>query len=328
MLPHYLEALTWARTAAEYLSTTFKPQDFDILEYPETGGEGAKISASRNSSNPRFICRIHSGWLDAYANNILERTLLLRLQKEACDKADELVSPSAFMAGSYVKKTLGINRPVSICRNPISLWPSPVAWKTKKMIHLLYVGRVEYRKGLQVLLKALDEIGEESANIILRVVGQMHPPTRELDRQCIEYFKSRLAEKSVTSPYKIEFIGPCPHSDMAKHYDWAGIQVIPSLMENYPYVALEGLSRGCHLLGSNVGGIPEIIDRPSRGSLFPLENSTLLAQKIRECIHRGLEISDGKQAMAEEIRSEFDPENCYLRLMEAYGANLSQRVKG
>jgi glycosyltransferase involved in cell wall biosynthesis len=99
-------------------------------------------------------------------------------------------------------------------------------------------------------------------------------------------------------------------------------------MDNYPYVALEGLSRGCFVIGSEVGGIPEIIDRPERGLLFASENSTQLAEKIRECRRREQEISEGRRKMAEEIRSEFALESCYRRLMEVYGADLSQRTQG
>ena len=54
---------------------------------------------------------------------------------------------------------------------------------------------------------------------------------------------------------------------MHRHYDWAGALILPSLMENYPYAALEGLSRGCFLLGSDVGGIPEIIRHGENGLL-------------------------------------------------------------
>lgn len=331
-LPHYLEALTWARTAAHYLATRLDPGGFDAWEYPETGGEGAFFPDS-GARGPRLICRIHTGWMDAYAENRWERMLLLRLQRKACLRSDHLVSPSAYMAGSYVRDTLGINRFVTVSKNPIRLWEKPLPKEAKDLSRLLYVGRVEHRKGLQVLLKALDELGEEARGLTLRVVGQMYPPTRELDRSCQAFFAARLAEYGKpegtgSGGYRIEYIGPCDHADMPRHFDWAGIQVLPSLMENYPYAALEGLSRGCFLIGSEVGGIPEIIDRPGRGMLFTLENSTQLAGKIRECRRRDREISGGLRDMAEEIRSEFDPETCYLRLMETYGADLPQRVTG
>lgn len=326
-LPNYLEALTWARTAANYLSSAAALNGLDVWEYPETAGEGAFFPRSAIGNQTRLVCRIHTGWLNGYTANPLERTLLLRLQKKSCIHANTLVSPSAYMANSYLRNTLGISNSVIVSRNPFSPWKNPIDWENKSLDHMLYVGRVEYRKGLQTLLKALDLLGEDAKGITLRVVGHMHPPSRELDRQSIEYFKEHLAKQAGKENYAVEYAGPSVHGDMPRHYDWAGIQVIPSLIENYPYVALEGLSRGCYLIGSNVGGIPEIIDHVGRGMLFEPENSTQLAEKIRECRRRKREISEGRRESVEQIRNEFAPGACYQRLMEVYGADLSQRTQ-
>jgi glycogen synthase len=37
-LPHYLDALTWAKTVAQFLNLRFKDEKFDLWEFPETGG--------------------------------------------------------------------------------------------------------------------------------------------------------------------------------------------------------------------------------------------------------------------------------------------------
>lgn len=325
-LPHYLDALTWARTAADYLGTRLDPDDFDVWEFPETAGEGAFFPRPRGSGGPRLICRIHTGWMDAYADNFLERRLLLGLQKRACLRADTLVSPSRYMAGDYLRKTLGLDGSARVSRNPIRLWDEPVDWSSKRGCHLLYVGRVEHRKGLQVLLEALDLLGPEGEGITLRVVGHAYPPTRALDLDCIRDFEAHRDGNAVPGRkgFALEYAGPCDHARLYRHYDWAGVLVIPSLMENYPYVALEGLSRGCFLIGSDVGGIPEIIDRSARGLLFPAENSALLAGKIRECRQREHEIPRSMREVAAGIRAEFAPEACAGRLLETYGRDFSE----
>ncbi|MDB5047666.1 MAG: family 2 glycosyl transferase [Fibrobacteres bacterium] len=329
-LPHYLDALTWARTAAQYLATQLDPGTFDAWEFPETAGEGAFFPAGSGSRRPRLVCRVHTGWMDAYADNFLERRLLLALQRKACLRADLLVSPSEYMAGDYVRKTLGLGREVKVNRNPLMLWDDPIDWSAKRTANLLYVGRVEHRKGLQVLLKALDDLGSEAQGITLRVVGHMYPPTRELDVKCIDFFETHRTGNTVAGRhgYELEYAGPCDHARMFRHYDWAGVLILPSLMENYPYAALEGLSRGCYLLGSDVGGIPEIIDRPGRGMLFPVENSAFLAQKIRECMRRDREIPESMREVAAGVRAEFAPEACARRLLETYGPNLAERDRG
>ena len=327
-LPHYLDNLTWARTAARYLSENLDPSGFDAWEYPETGGEGAFFPARRpGRANPRLVCRVHTGWMDEYADNLLERRLLLKLQGQACRRADRIVSPSAFMAKGYVRDTLGLGRQAEVSRNPMALWDDPIDWESKSPDHILYVGRVEHRKGLQVLLAALDSLGADAEGITLRVVGHMYAPTRESDAECIRRFQAH--RDSPQGPggrrYGLEYAGPCDHGRMTVHYDWAGTLVIPSLMENYPYAALEGLSRGCFVLGSDVGGIPEIIDRPTRGALFPAENSAILAGKIREWRLRNRAIPQEMRDVASGIRTEFAPDACARRLLETYGENRRER---
>lgn len=337
-LPQYLDALTWARTAAAHLDG-LPWRSFDAWEWPETMGEGALLPPMTGSSGPRGICRIHTGWMEEYAGNALERRLLLAFQRRACLNAARVVSPTRYMADAYARGVLGYPDEVSVNRNPIRLWPEPVDWSAKSMDHILYVGRVEWRKGLQVLLAALDAMGSAADGLKVRVVGHMHPPSRTRDRECQELFRARLAERSPSSGggpasggagYSLEYAGACAHDGMRKHYDWAGILVLPSLMENYPYAALEGLSRGCLLVGSRVGGIPEIIDRPGRGQLFPAGDSAILARIMGECRQRGFlpgaerpgsggSLPEALAENAEAMRAEFGPEACYRRLLEGYG---------
>src|SRR5690606_35149276 len=231
------------------------------------------------------------------------------------------------MAGDYAGKTLRLERQVKVSRNPLALWDAPIDWSAKRADRLLYVGRIEHRKGLQVILKALDSLGPEGEGITLRVVGRAYPPVRSEDAECQALFEARLRERAIPARggYSLEYAGPCDHAEMHRHYDWAGVLVLPSLMENYPYAALEGLSRGCFLIGSEVGGIPEIIDRPGRCELFPPENSAMLARKIRECRQRDRELPESMRAAAAGIRAEFAPEACVERLLETYGAEFPER---
>lgn len=327
-LPHYLDALTWARTAAAYLERGLDFASFDAWEWPETMGEGALTPVAGKGAGPVRVCRVHTGWMDEYADNPLERHLLLRLQRKACERADRVVSPTRHMAERYAGPVLGYRGKVEVNRNPLILWEEPVDWSAKSMRHVLYAGRVEWRKGLQVLLRALDALGSAAEGLEVRVVGHRHPPTRERDRECLELFEDHLARhaRGAGGPgYTLEYAGPSDHDGMRKHYDWAGILVLPSLMENYPYAALEGLSRGCLLLGSEVGGLPEIIDRPGRGSLFPAGDHASLARKMGQLCQRA-SLPDDLKRNAEDLRTEFGPDACYGRLLRTYAPEPGERT--
>src|SRR5690606_17064039 len=106
LLPHYLDALTWARTAARYIASRPEFAALEAWEYPETMGEGALLPSA--GMRALRVCRIHSGWTDSLADNALERRLLLGLQRRACLAAGRVVSPSAHMAGAYARDRLGL----------------------------------------------------------------------------------------------------------------------------------------------------------------------------------------------------------------------------
>jgi glycosyltransferase involved in cell wall biosynthesis len=61
--------------------------------------------------------------------------------------------------------------------------------------------------------------------------------------------------------------------------------VIPSLHENIPQVGLQALACQTPVVGSNVGGIPEIIRPGETGRLFPPGDAATLAQTIRAALH-------------------------------------------
>ena len=195
------------------------------------------------------------------------------------------------------------------------------------MRNILFVGRIEYRKGIDILLKALDEMGAAANGITLKVIGALYPGQEKLDDVCIKIFQDHLAQqKQKKLAYVIEYLGPIPQKLLRQHYDWAGLLIMPSRMDNYPYVALEGRSRGCYLLASDIGGLPELLNGPASGQLFPVENSLLLAEIIRQCREHEREILAGLPAITERLQTDFSPDACYQILLKAYGQKETETI--
>ena len=76
----------------------------------------------------------------------------------------------------------------------------------------------------------------------------------------------------------IEFYGPVPHADIAALLDDTDIYIQPSRTEGLPRALIEAMSRGCPALGSNVGGIPELLPA---NRLFPKGDINRLVELIR-----------------------------------------------
>jgi glycosyltransferase involved in cell wall biosynthesis len=67
---------------------------------------------------------------------------------------------------------------------------------------------------------------------------------------------------------RVTFLGSVPHRDLAEVYSAADALVLASAREGWPNVILEALACGTPVIGSRVGGIPEIITVPESGVLL------------------------------------------------------------
>jgi len=69
-------------------------------------------------------------------------------------------------------------------------------------------------------------------------------------------------------------------NEMPDVYRGSDVFVLPSENETFGQVFIEAMSCGLPVIGTNVGGIPEIISDSYNGYLIPVDNSSILAQKI------------------------------------------------
>jgi glycosyltransferase involved in cell wall biosynthesis len=250
----------------------------------------------------------------------LETRKILNLQLRACQKADKIISPSQFAAGPYTKKVLKWKGSVSVSPNPVVLWNQEVNWEAKQIFHLLYVGRIEYRKGLTFFLAALEKLQEKGLKATVKIIGDNGGLNTPKDKKCRERLKSFLSNYS--SPkngnLKVEMLPHQKHEHLYRYFDWAGLFILPSLSENYPYVALEALSRGCYVIASHTGGIPEIITSKSEGLLFKPGDAGELARHLAYCLKNPKIIRERALGSAEKIKRDFSPELCYKRIIDSY----------
>jgi len=126
--------------------------------------------------------------------------------------------------------------------------------------YILYIGSIEERKGLLYLAESVRNI-----DIKIKVFGQV------LDQS---YYK-RVQK---VAGDKLEFMDTT--KNLSEYYQKAKVVVMPSLSEPFGRVVLEAISFGKVVIGSDVGGIPEIIKDGYTGFLVPPANSSYLAAKI------------------------------------------------
>jgi glycosyltransferase involved in cell wall biosynthesis len=133
---------------------------------------------------------------------------------------------------------------------------------------LLFVGRLEYIKGVDILVKSMKGIIKELPNATLHIVGD-----GTLMRQLKSFVISNGLETRVIFHGRIS-------QNLPSFYKSADICVFPSRFDIAPNAILEAMSAGKPIIASKIGGIPEIIKSFENGILINLRVSDLVNSVI------------------------------------------------
>ncbi len=134
---------------------------------------------------------------------------------------------------------------------------------------ILFVGRLVYRKGPHILIKAFEIIRREYRDAVLIIAGEGS-------------MKGRLMEliDMLGLRENVAFVGKISDEELPDLYRSVDLCVIPSLFgESFGIVAIEAMASGTPIIASNSGGLREIITDGYNGLLFEPENYIMLAEK-------------------------------------------------
>jgi teichuronic acid biosynthesis glycosyltransferase TuaC len=139
---------------------------------------------------------------------------------------------------------------------------------------IVYVGRLDVRKGLLELVEAMAGLRGRRPNAHCYIVGDGP------DRPAILEAVTRLdAQAAVT------LVPSCPTSGVARWMAAADLVTLPSYKEGCPNVVIEALAAGRPVVATNVGGIPELMDH-SCGRLIPAKDPAALLQALDETLEQ------------------------------------------
>jgi glycosyltransferase involved in cell wall biosynthesis len=146
-------------------------------------------------------------------------------------------------------------------------------------IDLLFAGRLEYRKGIDILAGVIRDILAVDPRITMTFAGETMLRNGPLYRLRIE---NKL---SVDERKRVWFLGPVNRSELIVLYCRSTMLLMPSLFENAPYVLLEAMAAGLPVIGADAGGIREIVRHRENGLLFSLDNPSTLVACITEFVN-------------------------------------------
>jgi glycosyltransferase involved in cell wall biosynthesis len=139
---------------------------------------------------------------------------------------------------------------------------------------LLYVGSLIPRKGLHVLLQALQQIGS-TLDWRLTISG----------RSDVDSGYSRKMQRLARQPGlsgRVHFAGAPDDAALARQMENSQLLVVPSFYEGFGIVFLEAMSFGLPVLAAEAGAAPEVVPDGEAGCLVPPGSPHALAQRITE----------------------------------------------
>ena len=271
-IPHGLSRLAWARQVyAAYQGLVALKEKFDIIEYPDCGGEGYYFSRERRI--PRVI-RLHTPWemvrsLDNIHESPFDRTLIGHIERHSARRADAITCPSSALARELASRWRLKN---------ITVFPNPLPIDGSTMTSgndWIYTGRIEYRKGVHTLIEAYARLCESQTPPKLRIIGWPYGKLPD-GEEYSEYIEQLIIRKGCKS--KIEWVRGVPLSSIQGYLQRSCVAIFPSIWENLSYGCLEAMANGLAVVASRCGGFPEIINDEKNGLLFEPENVTELTE--------------------------------------------------
>lgn len=171
---------------------------------------------------------------------------------------------------------------------------------------VLFVGRLEEVKGVDILLKAVYYIKEKyGQSITVAIVG---------DGSKKDYLIKFARELKIDD--LVEFTGI--RQDVHELMKISKIFVLPSRWEGLPMVVLEAMANGIPVIATSVGGVPEIIEDQVNGILVPRENSKMLADKIFFLLNNAIVREKLAKNAYEKVRSHYSMEIYTKAILNLY----------
>lgn len=213
-------------------------------------------------------------------------------------KIDRIIAPSEFMRNKLIQGGFPEHQVVHLqnfAKDEILEWARKTDDKTDwKHPYVLFFGRLSKEKGVDVLVDAFERaLPQMPDNLKLVIAGD--GPEREA-----------LANKSSD---RIRFVGFKQGDELERLISGAAFACCPSVWrENMPYSIVEALAEGTPVVGSRIGGIPEIVIEGETGWLAEPGNAASLSEALIHALATAVD-TPTYRAVQQRCRS-YVLENC------------------
>lgn len=251
------------------------------------------------AGNIPFVLTYHAGTMkkQAFLSDILIFLYETCILPQTAKKATRIICVSHFVANTLLKMHLSKIAIVSPGVHTSLYKPDATMKRAEnRVLFAAYYKKMYKMKGLYSLIDAINQLD----GITLRVVG----------------------EKDECSSPNIEFVGVKQGKALVEEMQQASVLVLPSVapMESFGMVLIEAMACQTPVIGTNMGGIPEVITENVDGCIVPPGDSHALALAISKIIKDKDVASRMGQAGAAKVSERFTWEKCVEKTKEIFAS--------
>jgi glycosyltransferase involved in cell wall biosynthesis len=305
----------FAKRAAAVAERLIVEHDIDIVEGCEFEAPLYVLQHRRSlgrgpARKPPVLVHMHGATDVAFCHGVYDpgmryNRLASRLERFSIARADQLLFPSRhYAASSQAQFAIAPGRS-AVIPYPIELGAAPArpeeVWRSGS---LLFVGRLDYRKGVCEWLDAASRLARRHAGLRFEFAGanRLADDWRSGEAVLRSLLPADLAQRFV-------FHGPCDAARLHALRQAARIAVVPSRWDNLPYTALEAMAAGLPVLATAASGVAEVMRDGQEGWIAP----ECAALDLMDAAERALALPPAALARAGEAARARVAETCCNR---------------
>lgn len=277
------------------LTRFIRTHQIDIL-HVQSGSGGVFLLVKPSAP---LIVTAHHTYIDevhlVFKNPVKKmiKWIMSRLEKRTYTVADRIICVSADTASSLIKHYRIDAQKIVVIENSIDVHRFKVMpQRDRDPAHLLFIGRLEERKGVDVLLQAFLKLALAYPELALTLAGA------NLMGEWIPCF---IKEHALGG--RVHLPGQISDEQMMDLLATKTILVVPSRLEGFGLIAAEGMAAGIPVLISDTPGLRSIVRDGETGRIFRDDCASIL----EEMLHDRASLEKISQRAREEALVRFDP---------------------
>ncbi len=310
--------ITYSAQVASAVAELHAREPLDLVEFADWGSE-AYVHLLNQTEWNRIPTVIHLhgpivmfahaiGWPDPKSRFYA----VARMMEETCLQQADAVFSSSRCSAEWCERFYAMDaRKIPVIHTGIDtdlFRPLDVAKSENPTI--IFVGKIEPNKGVELLVSAACELATRIPNLRLQLLGRGNPVLAErLKQQVHQAGHTQL----------LEMVGYVEHSQLANHLSRAHVFAAPSEYEGGPgFVYLEAMACGLPVIGCSGSGASEVIRPGETGLLIPPRDLDALVKALKSLLADSQLCQRVGRNAADYVARECNRGACIHRIEELY----------